>query len=77
MASCHSRQYDLWVEGRSAEDDAGRQAAYYALQDLQAQEVSCIPLWQGTTNCVSVSGITGIILDITLNWRHWLLDWAA
>jgi peptide/nickel transport system substrate-binding protein len=69
-------QYDLWVAGRSAEDDAGRQAAYYALQDLQAEEVSCIPLWQGTTNCVTVSGITGIILDITLNWRHWLLDWS-
>jgi peptide/nickel transport system substrate-binding protein len=69
-------QYDLWVEGRSAENDAARQAAYYALQDLQAQEVSCIPLWQGTTNCVSSSDITGIVLDITLNWRHWMLDWV-
>jgi len=69
-------QYDLWVAGRSAENDAARQAAYYALQDLQAQEVSCIPLWQGTTNAVSSSDVTGIILDITLNWRHWLLDFA-
>jgi peptide/nickel transport system substrate-binding protein len=70
-------QNDLWVEGRSAEDDPGRQAAYYALQDLQAEEVSCIPLWQGQTNAVSVSGIVGIVLDITVDFRYWLLDWST
>ncbi|MFW9803655.1 MAG: ABC transporter substrate-binding protein [Candidatus Thorarchaeota archaeon] len=68
-------QNALWQAGRSAEDDAGRQAAYYDLQDLQAQECSLVPLWQGQQNCVSNSNITGIILDVTLNWRHWLLDW--
>ncbi|MFW9889584.1 MAG: ABC transporter substrate-binding protein [Candidatus Thorarchaeota archaeon] len=68
-------QYNLWVEGRSAANDAARETAYFALQDLQAEEVSCVPLWQGKTNAVSVSGIDGIVIDITVNWRHWLLYW--
>ena len=70
-------QYDLWVEGRSAQTDLARQDAYYALQELQADEVSLIPLWQGQNTAVTVSGIEGIILDITVNWRHWLLYWGT
>jgi len=66
-------QYDLWVEGRSASTSAGRQTAYYALQDLQAEECSVIPLWQGKSTAVSTDSIGGIVLDITVNWRHWLL----
>lgn len=66
-------QYDLWVEGRSAQTDAARQEAYYELQDLQAEEVSLIPLWQGRNNAVTKVNVGGIILDITVNWRHWLV----
>ncbi len=69
-------QYDLWVEGRSAQTAAGREAAYTELQELQADEVSLIPLWQGRNNAVTKVGITGIILDITVNWRHWLVYWG-
>jgi len=68
-------QYDLWVEGRSAQTNAARQAAYYDLQDLQAEECSLIPLWQGRNNAVTKADIGGIVLDITVNWRHWLLYW--
>ena len=70
-------QYDLWVEGRSAQTDIARQTAYYDLQELQADEVSLIPLWQGKNTAVTVSDIEGIILDITVNWRHWLLYWGT
>ena len=65
-------QYDLWTEGRSVPDDE-RQAVYFELQDLQAVNCSCIPLWQGKNNAVSKTNVGGIILDITVNWRHWLL----
>ena len=68
-------QYDLWVEGRSAQTDSARQAAYYDLQDLQAEECSLIPLWQGRNNAVTKAAIGGVVLDITVNWRHWLLYW--
>ncbi|MHA1907406.1 MAG: ABC transporter substrate-binding protein [Candidatus Thorarchaeota archaeon] len=70
-------QYDLWVDGRSAQTNAARQTAYYDLQELQAEEVSLIPLWQGRNNAVTVAGIDGIILDITVNWRHWLMYWGT
>ncbi|NWF96996.1 MAG: hypothetical protein HXY34_12715, partial [Candidatus Thorarchaeota archaeon] len=66
-------QYNLWVAGRSATTPAARQAAYYSLQDLQADECSVIPLWQSNTIAVTKTTVHGVILDITVNWRHWLL----
>ncbi len=70
-------EYNLWVDGRSATTDALRQAAYYDLQDLQAEQCSMIPLWQGRTVAVTSTGIHGVVLDITVSWRHWLVYWGA
>jgi len=66
-------QYNLWQEGRSATTDVAREAAYLELQELQAQECSVVPLWQSSTVAVSKLNIQGIVLDITVNWRHWLV----
>lgn len=66
-------QNALWLEGRSASTSAARQAAYYELQDLQATDCSIVPLWQGRGSAVSTSNIGGVVLDITSNWRMWLL----
>ncbi len=66
-------QYNLWVDGRSAIDDEDREAAYTALQDLQAQECSVVPLWQSSTVAVTKLNVKGIVLDITVNFRLWLL----
>lgn len=71
------QQYNLWVWGRSNTTDSGRQTSYYALQDLQAQECSVIPLYQGGAYAVSKTTIHGIILDITINFRQWLIYWGA
>jgi len=70
-------QYDLWVEGRSAQTDTAREDAYFELQDLQADECSLVPLWQGRNNAVTKTNIGGVVLDITVNWRHWLLYWTS
>lgn len=66
-------QYALWSAGRSAPNDTARSAAYVALQNLQADECSVIPLWQSSTVAVSGLNVKGIVLDITVAWRHWLL----
>ncbi len=66
-------QNALWLEGRSASTSAARQAAYYELQDLQATDCSIVPLWQGRGSAVTASNIGGVVLDITSNWRMWLL----
>jgi peptide/nickel transport system substrate-binding protein len=68
-----SQEVALFDQGRSAQTNTGRQNAYYALQDLQATYCSLVPLWQGRSNAVSTTNIGGIILDITANWRMWLL----
>ncbi len=70
-------QYALWLAGRSSTESADRQAAYYALQDLQADECSIVPLWQGKTTAASKANIGGIVLDITVQFRYWLLYWES
>jgi peptide/nickel transport system substrate-binding protein len=67
------QQFDLWMDGRTATTAAARQTAYHALQDLQAEECSVLPLWQSATVAVTKPNVKGVVLDITVNWRHWLL----
>ncbi len=67
------QQHSLWLQARSTADPTQRESLYAQLQDLQAQECSVIPLWQSNTVAVSKLTVHGIVLDITVNWRHWLL----
>jgi peptide/nickel transport system substrate-binding protein len=66
-------QAALWNEGRAAPNNTAREAAYVALQNLQADECSVIPLWQSSTVAVTSLAVKGVVLDITVNWRHWLV----
>jgi peptide/nickel transport system substrate-binding protein len=67
----------LWDQARSTTNTATRQAKYYALQDLQADECSAIPLWQSGSVAITKPDVHGIVMDITANWRHWLLYYGA
>ncbi|MFX1415686.1 MAG: ABC transporter substrate-binding protein [Promethearchaeota archaeon] len=66
-------QNDYYLLGRNSTDSATRQFAYDTLQDMQAVECSVVPLWQSSTYAVSKPTVHGIVLDVTLVWRHWLL----
>jgi peptide/nickel transport system substrate-binding protein len=66
-------QCALWNAGRSAPNDTARGEAYADLQNLQADECSVIPLWQSSTVVVTSLDVKGVVLDITVNWRHWLV----
>jgi peptide/nickel transport system substrate-binding protein len=66
-------QYNLWNEGRSAPNATARGTAYTALQNLQADECSVVPLWQSSTVAVTSLAVKGVVLDITVMWRHWLV----
>ncbi len=66
-------QCALWNEGRSAPNATARGVAYIALQNLQADECSVVPLWQSSTVAVTSLAVKGVVLDITVNWRHWLV----
>lgn len=67
-------QMDSLIEqSRAATDAATRQRLYEQIQTLFAQDVPIIPLFQGTAWAVTKAGVQGVVLDITQNWRHWLL----
>jgi peptide/nickel transport system substrate-binding protein len=70
-------QYNLWVDGRSATTDTGRQTAYNALQDSQADECSVVPLWQGHQFVVFNWEIDDIPLDISADLYLSLLSKAS
>ena len=69
-----SAQMDQLVESaRATTNTAERQSLYEDIQDLMADEVPIIPLYQGGAYAVSKPNVKGIYLDITQNWRHWLV----
>jgi peptide/nickel transport system substrate-binding protein len=59
------QQYGYWLAGRSAATDAARYGNYTILQDLQASEISMIPLWQKSNAVVTRLSVSGVSLDIT------------
>jgi peptide/nickel transport system substrate-binding protein len=60
-----------WARGNTT--SAARQSLYSQIGDLMVQDVPIIPLYQGGAYAVSRTNVDGIYLDITQNWRHWLV----
>jgi peptide/nickel transport system substrate-binding protein len=63
----------LIESARATTNTAERESLYEDIQDLMANEVPIIPLYQGGAYAVSKPNVKGIYLDITQNWRHWLV----
>ncbi len=47
---------------------------YTQLQNIVAQAAPVVPLFQGTSVAVSNPKVSGIVLDVTTNFRYWLLQ---
>jgi peptide/nickel transport system substrate-binding protein len=47
---------------------------YTQLQNIVAQAAPVVPLFQGTSVAVSSPKVSGIVLDVTTNFRYWLLQ---
>ncbi|MGD0319554.1 MAG: ABC transporter substrate-binding protein [Nitrososphaerales archaeon] len=47
---------------------------YTQLQNIVAQAAPVVPLFQGTSIAVSSPKVSGIVLDVTTNFRYWLLQ---
>jgi peptide/nickel transport system substrate-binding protein len=60
-----------WARGNTT--SAARQSLYSQIGDLMVQDIPIIPLYQGGAYAVSRTNVEGIYLDITQNWRHWLV----
>ena len=69
-----STQMDQLVEqARSTTDAAARANLYTQINNLMVQDVPIIPLYMGNQFAVSKTNVQGIYLDITQNWRNWLV----
>ena len=69
-----STQMDQLIEqARSTTDTAARTDLYTQINNLMVQDVPIIPLYEGNQFAVSKTNVQGIYLDITQNWRNWLV----
>jgi peptide/nickel transport system substrate-binding protein len=60
-----------WARGNTS--DSVRSTLYGQIQDLLVTDSPMIPLYQGSAYAVTSPKIGGVYLDITQNWRHWLV----
>jgi ABC-type transport system substrate-binding protein len=64
-------QLIAWARGNTTA--AARTALYGQIQDLMVIDVPIIPLYQSSAYAVSKTNVKGIYLDITQQWRNWLV----
>ena len=64
-------QLIAWARGNTT--SSTRTDLYGQIQDLMVTDCPITPLFQGAAYAVSKTNVQGIYLDITQNWRHWLL----
>lgn len=60
-----------WARGNTT--DSVRNTLYGQIQDLMVIDSPMIPIYQGSAYAVTSLKVKGVYLDITQNWRHWLV----
>jgi peptide/nickel transport system substrate-binding protein len=60
-----------WARGNTTA--ATRDSLYNDIQNLMVQDCPIIPVYQSSAYAVSKTNVKGIYLDITQQWRHWLV----
>ena len=60
-----------WARGNTTV--SVRNTLYGQIQDLLLTDSPMIPLYQGSAYAVTSPKVSGVYLDITQNWRHWLV----
>jgi peptide/nickel transport system substrate-binding protein len=63
----------LIASARGNTTASARTSLYGQIQDLMVTDVPIIPLYQSGAYAVSKPNVKGIYLDITQQWRNWLL----
>ena len=60
-----------WARGNTTASVRGN--LYTQIQSLMVEDAPIIPIYQGSAYAVTKLNVTGIYLDITQVWRHWLV----
>ena len=67
-------QMDQLVQwARANTTTATRESLYGQIQNLMVQDCPIVPLYQSTAYAVTKTNVQGVYLDITQDWRHWLV----
>ncbi len=72
-----NKQVDkLLAQERASSDQAERETIFEKIQQIGAQEIPIIPIWQGQQVAVVRDGISGVqeTLDPTYIFRYWLIS---
>lgn len=64
---------DAYDAARASTVEAERISLYNELEAYAVMDCPVIPIWQGAAWAVTKPNIKGVYLDITQNWRIWLL----
>jgi peptide/nickel transport system substrate-binding protein len=73
ISYCNGELEDLLRQARQTTDPDEREAVYYEIQDLLAEELPVIPLTQSSLLAVAQPGIDGVVLDASNLLRYWLI----
>jgi peptide/nickel transport system substrate-binding protein len=60
-----------WARGNTTA--TARNALYAQIQDLMVTETPMVSLYQSGAWAVTKTNVNGVYLDISQNWRHWLV----
>lgn len=69
----NSQMDQLIAWARANTTDSIRNTLYGQIQDLMVTDSPIIPIYQGSAYAVTSLKVKGVYLDITQNWRHWLV----
>jgi len=64
-------QLIAWARGNTTAD--ARNSLYSQIQNLMVTDCPMIPLYQSSAYAVTTLKVKGVVMDITTNWRHWLI----
>jgi len=64
-------QLIAWARGNTS--STARNNLYSQIQNLMVTDCPLVPLYQGSAYAVTTLNVKGVYLDITQNWRNWLL----
>jgi len=63
----------LYDQARSTADATQKSTLYSQIETMAVQDCPLVPLWQGKAFAASKPNVGGIVLDVTENFRLWLL----
>ena len=68
------RANQLIEQSRTEQDPAQRQAIFAELQELLAQDVPYVPLWQVKDYAFAQNGIDGVVINPSQNFPFWTIN---